>query len=88
MRALFVTSSTNDVDSLVRAWDCWQPGKSIRVMFPHMGEPRDEEILATAREMRPDIIFYIGANEGSTRKRGVSIYKSRLTAILMLQLIL
>lgn len=61
MRALFVTSSTSDVDSLVRAWDCWQPDKSTRVMFPHMGEPRDKEILATAREMLPDIIFYIGA---------------------------
>ena len=65
MRALFVTSRTSDVDSLVRAWDCWQPGKSTRVMFSHMGEPRDEEILAVARKMSPDIIFYIGANEGS-----------------------
>lgn len=65
MRALFVTSSTSDVDSLVRAWDCWQPDKSTRVMFPHMGEPRDKEILTIAREMRPNIIFYIGANEGS-----------------------
>lgn len=65
MRALFVTSETSDVDSLVRAWDCWQPNKSTRVKFPHMGEPRDEEILAVAREMLPDIIFYIGANEGS-----------------------
>lgn len=65
MRALFVTSSTSDVDSLVRAWDCWQPDKSVRVMFPHMGQSKDDEILEVAREMSPDVIFYIGANEGS-----------------------
>ncbi len=65
MRALFVTSRTSDVDSLVRAWDCCQSDKSTRVMFSHMGEPRDYEILATAKKISPDIIFYIGANEGS-----------------------
>ncbi|KKL94735.1 hypothetical protein LCGC14_1861670, partial [marine sediment metagenome] len=74
MRALFVTSATSDVDSLVRAWDCWQPDKSTRVKFPHMGEPRDEEILAVAREMSPEVIFYIGANEGS----GIPIVKTFL----------
>lgn len=61
MRALFVTSATSDVDSLVRAWDCWQPDKSERVTFHHMGQKNDEEILATARKMAPDIIHYIGA---------------------------
>lgn len=63
MRALFVTSSTSDVDSLVRAWDCWQPDKSSRVTFHHMGTPNDDKILATARLMSPEIIFYIGACE-------------------------
>lgn len=65
MKALFVTSSTSDVDSLVSAWDCWQPDKSVRVKFRHMGESQDNEILETARAMSPDIIFYIGANEGT-----------------------
>lgn len=61
MRALFVTSATTDVDSLVRAWDCWQPDKSVRVAFHHMGQPKDDEILAVARDVAPEIIFYIGA---------------------------
>lgn len=65
MRALFVTSSTSDVDSLVRAWDCWQSHRSVCVKFQHMGRSKDDKILAVAREILPDIIFYIGANEGS-----------------------
>ena len=64
MKALFVTSATTDVDSLVRAWDCWQDVKSVRVMFPHMGPPMNEEIVAKSREAAPDIIFYIGGAQG------------------------
>ena len=63
MRALFVTSATSDVDSLVRAWDCWNE-PSIRVAFPHMGEPMNAEILVRAKEISPDVIFYIGGAQG------------------------
>ncbi len=64
MMALFVTSATSDVDSLVRAWDCWQPVPSERVMFSHMGPPMYNEILTRARKISPDIIFYIGGAQG------------------------
>ncbi len=64
MKALFVTSATTDVDSLVRAWDCWQDVQSERVMFPHMGPPMNSEILTRARKIAPDIIFYIGGAQG------------------------
>ena len=64
MKALFVTSATTDVDSLVRAWDCWQDVKSVRVAFPHMGPPMNDEILVKARKIAPDIIFYIGGAQG------------------------
>jgi len=64
MKALFVTSATSDVDSLVRAWDCWQDVKPVRVMFPHMGPPINDEIVAKARKVAPDIIFYIGGAQG------------------------
>lgn len=64
MKALFVTSATNDVVSLIRAWDCYQEEGSRRTSFPHRGKPRDGVILATALEYKPDIIFYIGANVG------------------------
>ncbi len=64
MKALFVTSATTDVDSLVRAWDCWQDVQSERVMFPHMGSPMNNEILTRARKISPDIIFYIGGAQG------------------------
>ena len=65
MKALFVTSATTDVDSLVRAWDCWQDVKSVRVTFPHMGLPVNDEIVAKARKVAPDIIFYIGGADGN-----------------------
>lgn len=64
MKALFVTSATTDVDSLVRAWDCWQDVQSERVMFPHMGPPMNDEILTRSRKIAPDIIFYIGGAQG------------------------
>ncbi len=64
MKALFVTSETNDVDSLVRAWDFWNE-KSTRVTFYHMGENNDVEILAIAKAVKPDVIFYIGSAGGT-----------------------
>ena len=64
MKALFVTSETNDVASLVSAWDFWNE-KSTRVTFYHMGENNDVEILAVAKAVKPDVIFYIGSAGGT-----------------------
>ena len=63
MKALFVTSATTDVDSLVRAWACWNE-KPERVAYPHMEAPIYPEILRRAREISPDVIFYIGGAQG------------------------
>ena len=62
MRCLMVTSQTTDVDSLVRAWDCWNATPSFRTTFYHMGNiPQDVHILRDAVAYKPDVIFYIGA---------------------------
>jgi len=65
MRALFLTTETNDTDSLVRAWDCWNDVPSVRIKFPYQGARSDAAIVAAAKEAKPDVIFYIGAHAGS-----------------------
>lgn len=64
MKALFITTMTNDTDSLVTAWDCWNSEPADRIRFNHMGTGTDAEILKAARESRPDVIFYIGGCAG------------------------
>lgn len=61
MKALFVTTSTMDVDSLVNAWDCWNETKSTRIKFNHI-EPQIDNagILKSSIDSNPDVIFYIG----------------------------
>jgi hypothetical protein len=65
MKALFVTTMTNDTDSLVTAWDCWNDTPADRVRFNHMGGGQDAEILGAARASSPDIIFYVGGCAGT-----------------------
>ncbi len=83
MKALFVTSATNDVVSLIRAWDCYQDGGSKRVSFPHRGKPRDGVILTTALGYKPDIIFYIGANVGEGLPSERTFFELQLIAPLV-----
>ena len=61
MKALFITTHTNDVDSLVRAWDCWNEVKATRIIFNYRGPIDNTAILEQAKEANPDVIFYIGA---------------------------
>lgn len=62
MRALFVTSQTTDVDSLIRAWDCWNAEPCFRTTFYHMANvSQDVHLLRDAVAFKPEVIFYIGA---------------------------
>jgi len=62
MKALFITTHTNDVYSLIRAWECWnaEPASWIKFDYTSKRSP-DTEIIASAQDIKPDIIFYIGA---------------------------
>ena len=64
VKALFVTTPTNDCDNHVAAWESFET-PAARAIFDPCGVPRDDEILAHARMVRPDVIFYIGAVSGS-----------------------
>jgi len=61
MKALFITTHTKDVDSLVRAWDCWNDIKAERIIFNYRQPIDNPAMLKQARAISPDVIFYIGA---------------------------
>lgn len=64
MRAVFVTTRTNDVASVISAWDSFnEPSK--RVSYLHYGDNEDPILLSRVLEINPDIIFYIGAVSGT-----------------------
>lgn len=66
MKAVFITTRTNDVDSVTGAWDYFNE-PSGRVTFNHMKRVNDDRVLRETQALTPQIIFYIGSNnlEGS-----------------------
>ena len=67
MRALFITTNTNDTHNHIDAWDSVSETKAVRVYFDYLsGLGNDAYILHKAREAgKIDVIFYIGANRGA-----------------------
>ena len=63
MKALFVTTATNDCENHIAAWNSFNE-PSVREIFIAGGVPQDDVILATARALQPKVIFYIGAVSG------------------------
>ena len=62
-RALFVTTATSEPIENVNAWEHFM-GPSAHVVFDINGPPKDEMILARAREFEPEVIFYTGGESG------------------------
>ena len=62
MRSLFITTKTSDCDNHVKAWKSVY-GETAHRTFDHMGLRNDWMFLDWAREIEPDVIFYIGANQ-------------------------
>ena len=60
MKAVFITTQTNDVDGVISPWDSFNE-PHVRVTFDHMGVVEDERILRKVREASPQVIFYIGS---------------------------
>lgn len=63
MRALFITTLTVDCLNHVQAWNSFSEAKAEHYAFDHRGINGDWRILEVAQEVRPEIIFYIGACE-------------------------
>ncbi len=68
MKALFITTHTNDTHNHIDAWDSVSETKALRVHFNYRdGVGTDAYILNKARSAgEVDVIFYIGANLGGS----------------------
>lgn len=67
MRALFITTQTNDTHNHINAWDSVSPIPAKRIEFNHIGGlGNDKYILDKAHKAGEiDVIFYIGCNRGA-----------------------
>ena len=62
MKALFVTTHTDDCLNHIRAWNLLgEPAEHYR--FNYKGIRNDWKIIETAEKIQPEVIFYIGCNE-------------------------
>lgn len=66
MKALFITTQTNDTHNLVDAWDSVVNESAARFMFHYERDPVDDSIIEAAKKTNPEIIFYIGGCDGNT----------------------
>ena len=62
MRVLFLTAPSNDCDNHVRAFRSIMSAEHI--VMVHRGIRADFEIAKTVNDAKPDVVFYIGANQG------------------------
>lgn len=69
MKALFLTTQTVDCQNHVRAWDSFAPRPAVHTTFNPSGIRNDWQLVETARRVRPDVIFYIGACKAPANPR-------------------
>ncbi len=62
MRALFVVPPGHEPNLIVSAWSSWNE-PALKKTFDPWGKPEDREILRTAKNASPDVIFYVGGDE-------------------------
>lgn len=79
MRALFITTKTVDCANHVRAWDSLGH-KAAHMTFDHSAMRNDWQFLDKAREVRPEIIFYIGAHQAQGNPRPATLIEMRSIA--------
>lgn len=68
MKALFLTTTTNDCLNHVRAWES-AFGPAGHITYRHLAIRNDQPIIERVRESNPDVIFYIGACEAPGNPR-------------------
>ena len=66
MKALFITTQTNDTHNLIDAWDSVANEPAARFMFHYERHPVDDLMIEAAKKTNPEIIFYIGGCDGFT----------------------
>lgn len=79
MKALFITTETVDTLNHVRAWEsAFSPAEHHQ--FNHRGLRNDWQFTEIARQVKPDIIFYIGAVEGKGNPKIETLQELRTIA--------
>lgn len=82
MRAIFLTTNTNEVLGHVRAWEsAFGPVK--HVTFNHQGIRNDHLLIDAAAAEKPEVIFYIGAVKGTGNPRAETYRELRTIAPLV-----
>lgn len=79
-RALFYTTNTNECENHVRAWENTDYGEISHVKYDHLRIRNDWQLLEAAQNFKPDVIFYIGANEGQGVPRADTLREARKIA--------
>ena len=64
MKAIFITTHTNDIHNLIDAWDLIEPEPAKRIQFNYEKPRVDDWILDIAGQTPTDVIFYIGGCDG------------------------
>jgi hypothetical protein len=83
MRALFITTQTNEVDGHVAAWDSFNEIPSTRVSFDPQAIRHDYKFIDAANAYEPNIIFYIGAHKAPGNPRPETFHALRKIAPLI-----
>lgn len=78
-RALWITTKTNETTNHVRAWESVY-GETVHRTFNHMALRNDWMFLDWAREIKPDVIFYVGANLAPGNPRLDTLHELRKLA--------
>ena len=83
LKALFITTRTNEVDGHVSAWDSFNTVPCERITFDHNGLDNGWLLVDRAREIKPDVIFYIGACNAPGNPKAATFRELRTIAPLV-----
>lgn len=84
MKALFVTTETVDCANHVRAWNSFALEPAKHVTYDHDAICNGWRYLEIARELQPEVIFYIGAAKARGNPRPSTFREMRTVAPLIL----
>lgn len=81
MKALFYTTSSNECKNHVQAWNSF--GESTHLTYKAHGIRNDWQMLEAAQDLKPDVVFWIGADQAPGNPRVETFRKVREIAPLV-----
>lgn len=83
MKALFYTTKTVDCANHVRAWDSFSKIPAYHLTFDHRYIRNDWQLIEAVEKIRPDVVFYIGANQAPGNPKPTTFQTARKSAPLI-----